>query len=119
VGLLRLGTASIWLLEGLLPLLLFPADEMKQLVAAVVPWPDAGTVLPVVGVAQVLAAVLVLLLNGRPLRLLLAVLALGLVVICAVVTGHDARLWLHPFGPLTKNVPILAGTVVLLRRAGH
>jgi hypothetical protein len=116
VGLLRLGTASIWLLEGLLPLLLFPSDEMRQIVAGLIPWFDAATLLPVIGVCQIAAAALVLLLRGRPLRLLLAALALGLVVIIVVVTRHDARLWLHPFGPLTKNVTILAGTIVSLRR---
>ena len=40
---------------------------------------------------------------------------LGLVVIIGMVTWYDAQLWFHPFGPLTKNVSILIGTLVILR----
>jgi hypothetical protein len=34
-----------------------------------------------------------------------------------LVALHEPMLWVHPFGPLTKNVPILAGTWLVLRRS--
>ena len=42
--------------------------------------------------------------------------AVGLVVIIILVTRYNPELWFHPFGPLTKNVSILVGTLVVLRR---
>jgi hypothetical protein len=37
------------------------------------------------------------------------------VVIGVLVTVYDAALWFHPFGPITKNVPLLAATLALAR----
>ena len=39
---------------------------------------------------------------------------LGLAGVCVVVTRYDPALWLHPFGPVTKNVPVLIGTGIPL-----
>ncbi len=44
--------------------------------------------------------------------------ALQIIVIVSytiLLTIVDASFWLHPFGPLTKNIPILALLVVLLQ----
>ena len=53
----------------------------------------------------------------RPLQCLLLCQLVGLVVLPVLVSLHNETLWVHPFGPLIKNVPIIAGTVVLWRRA--
>jgi hypothetical protein len=65
------------------------------------------------GACEVLSGVAALLLRGRPLRWLLGAQLAALVVLPALVGWLDPRLWVHPFGPLTKNVPILVGTAVL------
>ena len=62
------------------------------------------------------AALLVL--RGWPLRWLLALQGAGLLLICVLVTNYDPVLWFHPFGPLTKNIPLIVGTMVLFRQAG-
>jgi hypothetical protein len=117
VWLLRAGMATVWLTEGLLPNLLFPSVMQQEILAGFgLQLSDPVTALRVLGVLQILSFVLALVLWGWPLRVLLVLQALGLVAVCVVVTRHDPRLWLHPFGPLTKNVPILSGTLILARR---
>jgi hypothetical protein len=69
------------------------------------------------GVAQVLSGVLVLVLTGPALRALLGAQIAALVVLPVLVSIGEPLLWVHPFGPLTKNLPILAGTIVVWRRS--
>jgi uncharacterized membrane protein YphA (DoxX/SURF4 family) len=117
---LRAGMASIWFLDGLFPCLLVQSAELRQLVGFLgLPLGDPGQTLAILGGSQAVLAVLVLVLRGWPLRLLLLLQAVGVVVITILVTRFDPRLWFHPFGPLTKNVPILLGTLVVLDRIGR
>jgi hypothetical protein len=120
VWLLRGGMAVIWITEGVLPKLLFQQPVELDMVARMGVFPAApSVVLYVVGACQAASGVAALLLRGRPLRLLLAAQAAALVVLPLVAGFLDPLLWVHPFGPLTKNVPILVGTVVLLRRVAR
>ncbi len=114
---LRAGMASIWVLEGLLPCLLYQAEELRNLLEwsglAVM---DPGTQLRIIGVLQIFSGVLALGLCGWPLRVLLLCQILGLVAICVLIGWQMPLQLVHPFGPVTKNVSILIGTVVVLRR---
>jgi hypothetical protein len=115
--LLRVGMALICLTEGLLANLLFQSATQRDVVASVgLTGIDPAVLLPVAGVAQVVSFAAVLLLRGRPLRWLLALQLAGLLVVCVLVTRYDPALWLDPLGPLSKNVPLLAGTWLVLRR---
>jgi hypothetical protein len=116
--LLRVGMAMIWFTEGLLPALLMQPPELRELLTktGLVDDAQASLLLCVTGAAQMLSFFAVLLLRGRWLMLVVGCHALGLVAIIAMVTWYDARLWFHPLGPLTKNVSILIGTLVVLRR---
>lgn len=114
---LRVGMASIWFLEGLFPGLLFQSAKLRELLSGLgLPLGDPGLVLGIIGALQALSAVLVLVLRAWPLRLLLAGHILGLVAITILATRYDPLLWFHPFGPITKNIPILIGTAVVLYR---
>lgn len=114
---LRAGMAVVWLTEGLFPKILFQQSLELAVVenSGLVPF-DASVFLRLMGAAQVLAGVAALLLRGRALGVLLWLQALALVVLPLLVSWQDPLLWVHPFGPMTKNVPILAGTLVLARR---
>jgi hypothetical protein len=115
--LLRVGMASVWLLEGLFPALICASQGQQDVLTHNgLAFGDAAVTLRVVGALQVAAFVAALLLGGWPLRLLLAGFALGLVAITVLVTLYQPLLWFDPFGPLTKNVPILIGTLLLLRK---
>jgi hypothetical protein len=115
--LLRAGVGIIWITEGIVPKILYQQETELRVVAesGLVPWkPD--DFLFWLGLAQAASGLCVFALSGRPLRILLACQLAALVALPILVSLHDWELWIHPFGPLTKNVTILAGTWLLLRR---
>jgi hypothetical protein len=116
---LRTGLAFIWVWEGIFANVVFQSDTLRGVIAAArVPLDDPSLFLTIGGIGEALSGVAILVLRGRPLRWLLIVQALGLLVICVLVTNYEPLLWFHFAGPLTKNVPLIVGTLVLLRRQG-
>jgi hypothetical protein len=115
---LRLGLAFIWVWEGVMANTIFQTDTLRSVIAAAgVRLNNPGPYLAAAGIAEGIGGVALLVFHGRLLRALLAFQAFGLVLICVLVTNYDAVLWFHSFGPLTKNVALLAGTLVLMRVA--
>lgn len=114
---LRLGVAAIWVTEGVIPKILFQSSWERHFVAAHgFSAFEPGPLLIVVGVLEAASGVLSLLLPQRPRRVLLYLQAAALVILPAWVIANDTLLWLHPFGPLQKNVPILVATLIVARR---
>lgn len=115
--LLRASLATVWLWEGLGPKLLFvQADELRVVEHLGFVRAQAVALVHAAGVGEVLMALLTLTLRGRALRWLLSVCLVLLLVLPALVTLSQPELWLHPFGPLTKNLVLVAATSVLWRR---
>lgn len=114
---LRSGMAVIWITEGVLPKILFPQAAELELVAAsgIVPM-EPVTFLAILGAAEAVSGVAVLLARGRLLSLLLAGQLSALLILPVLVGVIDPGLWIHPFQPLTKDVPILVGTAVVFLR---
>lgn len=114
---LRGGVALIWITEGIFPKILFQQAMELNVVAAsgLVPF-DPSLFLVILGVAQAVSGVLALVLRGRLLLWLLYCQAAALVVLPLLVSVQDPLLWFHPFGPMTKNIPIIVGTLVAARR---
>lgn len=115
--LLRGGVAVIWITEGIVPKILFQQQVELAVVegSGLVPF-DASLFLVILGVAQALSGVLALVLRERLLTWLLYCQASALVVLPLLVSVQDPLLWFHPFGPMTKNLPIIAGTLIAARR---
>lgn len=115
--LLRAGVGIIWITEGIVPKMLYQQETELRVVAesGLVPWRPEDFLFWL-GFVQAASGFCVFLLNGKPLRLLLACQLAALVALPILVSLHNWELWVNPFGPLTKNVPILAGTWLLLRR---
>ena len=115
--LLRCGMALVWLTEGLFPKVFFQQPMELAIVAnsGLVPFSPA-LFLSMLGVAQATSGVAALLLKGPWLKALLVAQALALVVLPLLVSWQSPLLWVHPFGPMTKNLPIIVGTLVALRR---
>jgi hypothetical protein len=111
--LLRAGVALIWITEGVLPKIFFQQEVELKIAANTMPL-DPHTTLFLIGICQAASGVLVLFLRGRPLQVVLVAQIAALVVLPIVVGFLDWHLWLHPFMPLVKNIPILAGTVLVL-----
>ncbi|MCK6503064.1 DoxX-like family protein [Myxococcota bacterium] len=119
-AILRVGVALPWLTEGLLPKILFPQPvELAVVAASPLSFGPPRAFLAGLGALQVLSFFGALLLRGAWLRACLAVQAAALVALPLLVSMALPELWWHPFGPLTKNVPILVGTLVVLRRVGR
>jgi hypothetical protein len=115
---LRVSMAIVWLTEGLFPKILYVSPLETEVVMALgVSAATAVTLIHVAGALQMASGLGVLLLRGRALAWLLGALLAGLVLLPLLVTRTHPEMWVHPFGPLSKNFPILAGSFVLLRRA--
>jgi hypothetical protein len=114
--LLRAGVAVIWITEGIFPKILFQQETelaMVRRTPLLVAVPSSFLVF--MGICEAASGVGVLLLRGWPLRYLLACQLVALVGLPLVAGFMDPTLWVHPFEPLFKNVPIIAATVMLLR----
>lgn len=118
--LLRGGMASVWITEGLLPKILFQQREELWIAEQTgLAFGSPGALLAIIGGLQLGSGVAALLARGRLLRLILAAQIAGLVILPVVVSWFVPWLWFHPFGPYTKNVPVLIGTLILFRRCSR
>ncbi len=118
--LLRVGMASVWITEGLFPKILFQQSEELWIAEQTgLAFGEPGLLLALIGVAQLGSGIAALLCRGRLLRLVLAAQLVGLVVLPVVVSVFVPWMWFHPFGPFTKSVPIVLGTLVVLRRCSR
>lgn len=118
--LLRSGMAAIWVTEGLFPKILFQSpDELGTVAASGLVPGDPGRFLVFMGACQIASGIAALALEGRAQRAVLGCQALALVFLPLLVSWQDPLLWVHPFGPMTKNVPILAGTLLAIRRGSR
>jgi hypothetical protein len=101
----RYTLAAVWLATGALSLGIFPQQESLDLLAKVGLHGNAALVALYGSAAlDVLLGILTL---ARPSKMLWraqAALVLGYSVIIAI---YLPAYWLHPFGPVLKNLPIL------------
>ncbi len=116
---LRLGLGFIWIYEGLVPKLLVPlTDFEKDVVAAsgLIPNGLTDPFLHILGVLEILLGVFVV--SGRWQRPICVVQAVIIAAFTVVITFTAPSILKHPFGLLSKNIPILAGIVALWLLAG-
>ncbi len=114
VNVLRLGVAAIWITEGIFPKIFFQ-QEVELVIARSISSSAPEHLVMVLGVAQALSGMAVLMLSGRSLRWMLTAQFAALLALPLLVTLNYPLEWFHPFGPLTKNLPILAATYTLIR----
>lgn len=114
---LRVGMAVVWITEGILPKILFqqPMELAVVVNSGLVPG-NPATFLTGLGVAQALSGVAALLLPRRAAAVLLVGQALAVIVLPSLVSWQDPLLWVHPFGPMTKNLAVCVGSFVAARR---
>lgn len=110
--LLRLALAVVWITAGVVSAGLFPVDQSLALLAAV---GLAGPValLALYGAAALDFALGIATLVVRRARWLWAAQAALVAAYTAIITVWLPEQWLHPFGPVVKNLPILAALAVL------
>ncbi|MDP2264152.1 MAG: SDR family oxidoreductase [Hydrogenophaga sp.] len=109
--LVRLSLALVWFAAGAVSLGIYPVEDSLALLARVGAGPEAGLML-LYGAAAVDIAlgVATLFWPRRWLWVVQAALVLGYT---AIITVFLPEQWLHPFGPVVKNLPFLAALALL------
>jgi uncharacterized membrane protein YphA (DoxX/SURF4 family) len=112
----RVALGVVWILEGLLPKLLFVAPAELELVTRsglvmVTPTFTLG----LIGVAEIIGGVW--LLSGKAERLAAMVAALAMLVIVGIVIAADPLAVASPFGGIVKNLGLAVCSLVVLALA--
>jgi uncharacterized protein YbjT (DUF2867 family)/uncharacterized membrane protein YphA (DoxX/SURF4 family) len=104
----RISLAFLWIASGIVSFGLYPVDASKRLLAAVGVTAEPFAALLLYGAAalDVALGVATLVLERRR-WLWLAQIAVVLAY-TAIISVRLPEQWLEPFGPITKNVPLLA-----------
>lgn len=110
---LRLTIAAMWLIAGIVSLGIYPVESSLRLLAqvGVTTQPAANVLLFGSALLDIALGIATIVLTRRR-WLWLAQIVLVLVY-TAIITVRLPELWLEPFGPVAKNVPILAALWVL------
>lgn len=103
---LRFTLASLWIFTGLVSLWWYPVEHSLALLGqAGIPESMRPLVLHAAATLD-LAIGLALLLNWRP-RVMATVQILVMLTYTAIISLTLPEQWLHPFGPILKNIPLL------------
>lgn len=110
---LRFSLAFLWIASGLLSLGLYPVAKSYAMLASL------GLSGALASIALYGGAILDLLLGVLLLRrwrpVLIGWLQLGsMVAFTLLALGLPSEYWLHPFGPILKNVPLAAAVLVMI-----
>ncbi len=110
---LRVTMALLWIVTGVLSVGVYPVADSLDLVAQLGVTGPPALALLFGGAAADLALGMALLLRFRP-RLIGALMLGVMAVYSLLITLFLSAWWLHPFGPLTKNIPLAAATLVVM-----
>jgi len=111
--LLSIGIALVWLWTGIVSAFLYPAADSYQMLSRVgITGPWAPPILYGASLADFILGIALLL---RWRVRLVTMLQIGIMLAYSVVISFCLpEFWLHPFGPLIKNLPLLMAILVLL-----
>ncbi|WP_010324791.1 SDR family oxidoreductase [Marinobacterium stanieri] len=115
--LLRLSLAFMWIWTGLTSAFWYPVSDSYQMLSAV---GLSGVALPIALYAAALLDTLLglaLLLNYR-LRLVLLTQVAMMLGYSLILSFCLPEFWLHPFGPISKNLPLIVASLMLYVREG-
>ena len=110
---LRIALGLLWLFSGIVSLGLYPLAHSYALLA------EVGITGPWAPLALYGAALLDILLGIATLARyrirLVGQLQIALMLAYSLLIGiGPAELWLHPFGPVTKNIPLIVATLMMI-----
>jgi uncharacterized protein YbjT (DUF2867 family) len=109
---LRWSIALVWMVTGVISLGLYPTELSYELLARVgVPGSLAPLMLYGAALMDLAFGVAILMMRRRQ-WLWMAQIAV-ILLYTVIISWRMPEFWLHPFGPLLKNLPMLAGIVVL------
>ena len=113
---IRVTLALVWLITGLLSLGIYPVEDSLQLLERVGITGKGGYwLLYGESLLDIVIGILTLVRPGKSLWLLqMAIIA----AYTATISVFLPEFWLHPFGPILKNLPIFTLLWLLYRREG-
>lgn len=109
---LRWSIALVWIVTGVCSLGIYPESESLKILSLAGITGNLATLLLYGGGLVDLMLGLMMLSNRWLKSILLAQLSITMVY-TLIITGLLPELWLHPFGPVTKNLPMAAATLSL------
>ena len=111
--LLRVSIALVWIVTGAVSLGLYPVEDSYALLARV---GIDGRLAPLLlyGAALMDFAIGIAILVVRRRRWLWCLQLVVILFYTAVITWTMPEFWLHPYGPLLKNLPMLAAILMLM-----
>ncbi len=106
LSLMRFGIALVWIVTGILSLGVYPVAESYALLARV---GIEGVLAPLFlyGAALIDIAFGIAILAMKKRRLLWLAQIAVIVFYTAIITWKLPEFWLHPYGPILKNIPML------------
>lgn len=116
--LLRLSIAFLWIWSGIVSIFFFPVEQSYQFLA---PSGITGSAAPIVlyGLALLDIILGIATLLAYRIRTLM-LFQLGIVFLHTLtITLTLPEFWLHPFGPVLKNLPLMATLLVYLNLEGE
>lgn len=112
----RYALAAVWLVTGIISLGIYPVEDSLKLLARV---GFHGTFAVVTLYFEALLDIAIGLLTlTKPSQWLWRLQTTIIVGYTAVISVFLPEFWLHPFGPLLKNLPILTLLWLLYRHEG-
>lgn len=110
--LMRFAVAAVWIWTGIVSFGLYPVESSYELLASVgIPANLSPFMLYGAATLDLIFGIAMLLL---PKRRLLYLLQIALIAgYTLIITLKLPEFWLHPYGPLSKNLPMLVGIVWL------
>jgi hypothetical protein len=111
---LRLSIATVWIWTGVVSLGLYPREQSLELLAHA-GVPASARLLFLYGAAflDLLFGVATLFMRRR--RLLWLAQMMLIIVYSAIISVKLPEFWLHPYGPILKNLPMLAAIYLLYK----
>jgi hypothetical protein len=112
--LLRGSVALVWIVTGIVSLGIYPVDESYALLArtgvpsSLAPWFLYGAAM-----LDLLLGLLIFVLHGQRRRWLWRAQAALIAAYSLIIALRLPEFWLHPYGPLLKNIPLLVVLVLL------
>lgn len=112
LAILRFSIAAVWIVTGVVSLGLFPTQASYELLSrSGVPVTLQPVALYGAAMLDFLLGIATLLMRRRQ-GLYIAQIVL-ILLYTAIITVRLPEFWLHPYGPLLKNVPMLAALMLL------
>ena len=111
--LLRYAIAFLWIFTGLISAFVFPVEESYAMLARAGITGDWAPLMLYGAAATDVALGIATLMAYRINRVGLIQISV-ILLYTIIITFSQFEQWLHPFGPISKNVPLIAATLIMM-----